>query len=73
MGMSRSHFVTRSAGFFMVFNVPKEDSYWHCAVCHLLSRFWLAWRSWHLWQRLLVGVAGRLWHRTQTPALTSRS
>jgi serine/threonine protein kinase len=43
------------------------------ALRHLLSRFWRAWRSWHFWQRLLVGVAGRLWQRTQTPAFTSRS
>jgi hypothetical protein len=43
------------------------------AVLHLLSHFWLACRSWHFWQRLLVGVADRLWQRTQTPAMTSRS
>jgi DNA invertase Pin-like site-specific DNA recombinase len=40
---------------------------------HLPSLFWSAWRFWHFWQRLLVAVAGSLWHRTQTPALTSRS
>jgi len=34
---------------------------------HAVSRFSLPWRSWHFWQRLFVGVAGRLWHRTQTP------
>lgn len=46
--MSRPKVAVRITGVTVVFSPPA-------------GRFWLAWRSWHCWQRLLVAVRGRLW------------
>src|SRR5260370_18415 len=40
---------------------PRRNSGFRTAAIarlrHSVTRFWLAWRSWHFWQRLLVRVA----------------
>src|SRR5260370_25806998 len=59
------------------------DTYWSTVVLlrsqqtiqlrFLVGRFREAWWASHFGHRLLVAVAGRLLHLTQTPAFTSRS